>query len=78
MFDLQLLLARVGGAPSIDAALRKLLPAAAARAMELSFDEYRSQVVAYLAPEHAAPYADRRAWDSMQLQVVQQLEELGR
>jgi hypothetical protein len=45
--------------------------------MAISFDEYRSKVVAYLDPEQAELYSDRSIWDAMQEGVVARLEALG-
>jgi hypothetical protein len=77
VFDLQLLHARVAQLPRLEEALRSRLPDAIERALSLSYDDYLGQVVAYLDPERAAPFRDRAAWDAMQLEVVELLEELG-
>ena len=42
--------------------------------MSVSFDDYASQVVAYLEPEQAALYDSKDAWDAMQDAVVATLE----
>ncbi len=78
VFDLALLLARSRGDIPATSATKKIAPKAAERAMEFSYDEYVAQVVAYLAPEEAAPYATREAWEAQQLEVVDALERLGR
>lgn len=78
VFDLQLLRARVEQLPRLEESLRSRLPDAIERALSLSYDDYLGQVVAYLEPERAAPFRDRSAWDAMQLEVVELLEELGR
>ena len=44
--------------------------------MSLSFDEYTSNVVAYLEPSHADVYAAREAWEAMQEDVVAKIEAL--
>ncbi len=44
--------------------------------MGLSFDEYSSQVVAYLEPSHTEVYAGRETWEAMQQDVVARLEAL--
>ncbi|MHB8876016.1 MAG: nucleotidyl transferase AbiEii/AbiGii toxin family protein [Myxococcaceae bacterium] len=77
VFDLQLLSAKVDALPKLEPSLRKQLPGAIERVMALSYDDYLSQVVAYLVPEEAGPFGDEVAWDAMQLQVVELLEELG-
>ena len=45
--------------------------------MSLSYDDYQSQVVAYLAPDLAPAFQDREVWDAMQLEVVKFLEALN-
>lgn len=47
---------------------------AIARALELTYDEYRDLVVHYLEEEVVALYESKQAWDDMQLAVVAQLE----
>ncbi|HYV44252.1 MAG TPA: nucleotidyl transferase AbiEii/AbiGii toxin family protein [Myxococcaceae bacterium] len=78
LFDLQLLRARMPQLPQLDSDLRSRLPGAIERALSLSYDDYLGQVVAFLDPEQGTPFRDRAAWDAMQLQVVELLEELGR
>ena len=56
------------------------LPRAAghrARGMSLSFDDFSSNVVAFLDPAHARLYAEPEAWDAMQATVVARLEALS-
>jgi len=72
IFDLNLLLARPGVQPAGD--LAPMAAQAIERAMEVSYDQYSSHVVAYLLPEHAALYDSRAAWEAMQLRVVEFLE----
>ena len=74
VFDLQLLLAR----PEARELSSGVLPAslrqdALEHARGLSFDQYRSQVVAYLDPAQAAPYGKQAAWAAMQEAVVERL-----
>lgn len=77
VFDLDLLLARPEAARlALTPAQKRWLPEAIERAMAISFDDYRSKVVGYLAPEQAALYQTRAAWDAMQEQVVSRLETL--
>jgi hypothetical protein len=78
VFDLQLLRARVPQLPRLDAELRARLPDAIERALSLTYDDYLGQVVAYLDPDRGAPFRDRAAWNAMQLEVVELLEELTR
>jgi predicted nucleotidyltransferase component of viral defense system len=78
IFDLQLLLARMGtGKVALANVSKKQLTAAIDRAMSVSFDEYRSKVVAYLHPDQAALYDGREAWDAMQESVVDALQALS-
>jgi hypothetical protein len=44
--------------------------------MSLSFDDYASQVVAFLDPTQRELFAGRAAWDAMQAGVALRLEEL--
>jgi hypothetical protein len=77
VFDLELLFARSECAALVlAAAQRRWLPAAIEHAMAISYDEFRSQVVAYLDPEQAAPYETEEAWDAMQQTVIGRLEGL--
>jgi predicted nucleotidyltransferase component of viral defense system len=75
VFDLDLLL-NAGGAPVLEAAQRKLLPAAIDRAMTIGFDDFRGQVAAYLEPEHQADFADAQVWETLQERVVDALRAL--
>jgi hypothetical protein len=77
VFDLSLLLSRPeAGELALDAGAKRWLTDAIDHALGLSFDEYTSQVVAFLEPNHAEVYADRSAWDAMQEDVVGRLEAL--
>ena len=75
VFDLSVLLARGVDAAGALADPSLPLEAAVERAMELSYDDYAGQVVAYLASEHADMLGTRASWDALQLQVV---DALGR
>lgn len=78
VFDLGLLLSRPDARNvELEAPHKVHLARAIINAMAISFDEYRSKVVAYLEPDQAAPYEDRAAWDAMQNAVVSGLEALG-
>jgi predicted nucleotidyltransferase component of viral defense system len=77
IFDLSLLFSRPDArAMALGSAERRHVGAAIENAMAISFDEYRSKVVAYLDPAQASPYEGRAAWDAMQGGVVDQLEAL--
>ncbi len=75
VFDLSLLLSRPdAGGLLLDAAAKRWLTDAIDHAMGLSFDEYTSQVVAFLEPSQAEVYAARPAWAAMQVDVAERLE----
>jgi len=75
VFDLAVLLARAGHeARTALQSERARLPQAAERAMEVSFDQFQSGVVAFLDPAHAEMYATEDAWSALQLQVVNEFE----
>ena len=74
VFDLAVLFARAGGRGDALAGVRGVLGKAVERVLEVSFDDFQGQVVAYLHPEHAASYASRDAWNALQEQVVDALE----
>jgi hypothetical protein len=77
VFDLDLLLARPETEHLVlTGAQQQWLPEAIERAMAISFDDYRSKVVSYLAPEQAELYESKAAWNTMQDQVVARLEAL--
>lgn len=77
VFDVGLLLTRLGAArPKLDDRARADLPRAIERAMGVSYDEFAGQVVAFLEDHHRVLYASREAWDQLQGEVVERLEEL--
>jgi hypothetical protein len=79
VFDLSMLLTRAG--ESAGEALspeRSTLARAIERAMDVSFDDYRGQVVAFLDPAGAGAFGTREAWDALQTQVVALLERAAR
>ena len=75
VFDLSVLFAKAGRDPEAVRPLRAKLPKAIERAMEVSYADYKSQVVSYLKPDHIDEYGTRGAWDAMQSQVVESLEQ---
>ncbi len=76
VFDLALLLGHAGsGAADMLRPVRARLLQAAERAMEISFDEFQGRVVAFLDPACMEMYASREAWDVLQTQVVDRLEQ---
>lgn len=77
VFDLALLLSRSDARNVALHAQQKVhLDRAITNAMAVSFDEYRSKVIAFLEPDQAEPYDDRATWDAMQEGVVSGLEAL--
>lgn len=76
VFDLNLLLGR-SDAPTATGADAETRARAAENALAISFAEYTAQVVAYLDPVQAEPYASREAWDTMQALIVEKLTEHG-
>jgi hypothetical protein len=77
VFDLELLFARPECAElALAAPQKRWLAAAIENAMTITYDEFRSQVVAYLDPEQTAPYESEEAWNAMQQTVIARLEAL--
>lgn len=72
VFDLGWLAERGGRALKIRSDKEKLA-AACQNAMSVSFDQFKSQVVAYLPAEYQSHYGTRKAWDSLQENVVKAL-----
>lgn len=76
IFDLKLLL----DAAAVHAPLPKgafaHLPRAIENAMNIGYDEFAGQVVAYLEPEYQDYYRQRSVWEPLQAQVVEALERL--
>lgn len=52
------------------------LSLAVQNALSLSFDDFKGQVLAYLETEDQAVYDSPDAWDAMQLNVLESLEQL--
>ena len=75
IFDLALLAERGGPALKIRAEKKKAA-VAAENAMSVSFDQFKSQVVAYLPPEYQEHYGTQKIWDSLQENVIKILESL--
>jgi predicted nucleotidyltransferase component of viral defense system len=78
VFDLSVLFAHAGEGLTRGADLPAPVTAAIDRVWEVSYADYRGQVVAYLQPEHAEALSSEVAWEAMQLQVVTALEGAGR
>ena len=78
VFDLSVLFTRAGGKAEALASEQALIARAIERAMEVSYDDYQGQVVAFLDPEQASAYSSREAWDALQILVVDALQRAGR
>lgn len=74
VFDLNLLLARTDGASAAHSAPKARLAAAMEHALEITYDQYAAQVVAFLDPTQRELYESRDAWNAMQDAVVSTLE----
>jgi Nucleotidyl transferase AbiEii toxin, Type IV TA system len=74
VFDLAVLFSGGGDLVAMLDPVRARLPRAIERAMEVSYDDFRSQVVAYLAPSALEEYGTPEAWDALQASVVSTLE----
>lgn len=57
--------------------LRTVLPVANDRIHQMSFDDYKAQIIPFLEPEHHDLYGTREAWDRMRELVLLRLAELG-
>lgn len=75
VFDLAVLFARVGGSVEALHPIRSELPKAIERVMEISYADFKSQVVSYLAPDHVQTYGSPEDWDALQMQVIEHLEK---
>ncbi len=72
IFDLDLLL-RSGVSPQGMVRPRQWREAQQ-KAMSISFDIFKSQVLAFLSPDYQAQYATPQAWDDLVLRVVEALK----
>ena len=52
---------------------KKELNAACQNVISVSFDQFKSQVVAYLPAEYQSHYGTRKVWESLQENVVKTL-----
>ncbi|HEY5921580.1 MAG TPA: nucleotidyl transferase AbiEii/AbiGii toxin family protein [Kofleriaceae bacterium] len=76
VFDLHVLFARPDAPVRIEEPEHGWFDKAIANAMELTYDQYVSLVVAYLDPDHAPLYSSQETWATMQLSVVENIEKL--
>ncbi len=78
LFDLKLLIDAGAALPGIkNPKWDEILARSADRALGITFDEFRAQVVAYLPPEWQEHYGTRAAWNQLQEQVVNVLNGGG-
>jgi hypothetical protein len=75
VFDLAVLFAKAGRGVEALRPIQPDIPKALERAMDISYADYKSQVVSYLQPEHLETYGSREAWDALQMQVIDRLEK---
>jgi hypothetical protein len=75
VFDLAVLFARAGDDAEALRPIRSEIPKAIERAIDVSYDDFRSQVASYLQPEHLDAYGSRQAWDLLQMRVVDRLQK---
>jgi predicted nucleotidyltransferase component of viral defense system len=75
VFDLVFLLERgaKGSAIKVD---KKRLAEARKTVLSVSFDQFQSQVVAYLAPEYQNYYGNPSVWNALQQNIIRVLERL--
>jgi len=75
VFDLAVLFSRGGGNVEALRPIRSDIPRAVERVMEISYADFKSQVVSYLQPDSADTYGSPEAWDALQMQVIEHLEK---
>lgn len=76
VFDLDLLFRVAPGAVSRGDVPAEELEAAIVRAFEIGYDEYRSKVLSFIAPDALPIYEPESVWEDMQLTVTERLREL--
>jgi predicted nucleotidyltransferase component of viral defense system len=77
VFDLHVLFARPDAPTALDEEARAWTEKAATNVAALTYDHYRSLVVAYLEPAHADIYSSRETWEAMQTDVMERILALG-
>ncbi len=75
VFDLKLLLDAGASAATLSSQQRELLPAAVENAINIGFDDFAGQVVAFLEPDNQADFRDRTAWEKLQEEVIDALRD---
>jgi predicted nucleotidyltransferase component of viral defense system len=77
VFDLKLLLDAGGAEQPLPVTAAADLAKAIDNALEVDFDAFAGQVLAFLEPEYQETYRKRKAWAELQEQVVDGLQALG-
>ncbi|MGO8968853.1 MAG: nucleotidyl transferase AbiEii/AbiGii toxin family protein [Myxococcaceae bacterium] len=75
VFDLAVLFSKGGSLEQVLRPVRADIPKAIARAMEISYPDFNSQVVAFLAPWAHDEYSNPPAWEGLQAMVVSGLQD---
>lgn len=73
VFDLHHLLATGAAAGAVDTRDARVAERASANAMTVDFGMFKSQVLAYLAPDDRAQYDSPSVWDTVLLEVIEAL-----
>ncbi|MGH8202753.1 MAG: nucleotidyl transferase AbiEii/AbiGii toxin family protein [Steroidobacteraceae bacterium] len=76
VFDLKLLLNAGGAEQPLPASASANLAAAIDNALEVDYDAFAGQVLAYLEPDYQEHYGNRKVWAQLQEEVVSGLEAL--
>jgi predicted nucleotidyltransferase component of viral defense system len=76
VFDLKLLLDAGGAEQPLPAGASANLAAAIANALEVDYDAFAGQVLAYLEPDYQEHYGNRKVWAQLQEEVISGLEAL--
>jgi len=77
VFDLKLLMDAGATPAKVKPAQKAMFATACERALELDYDAFAAQVVAYLPQEWQDYYAKRAAWESLQEAVMETLQQLA-
>jgi hypothetical protein len=75
VFDLSVLVAKASGNVEALRSVRAQIQKAIERCMEVSYDDYKGQVVSYLKADQVEALGTREAWDALQSQVIEFLEK---
>lgn len=78
VFDIKLLLNLGAQLKHLPKKIKQNVLQAQDRAMSISFNDFKGQVVAYLAPEYQVYYDSPKIWDEIVSSVVDELEKINR